>query len=439
MDTTIDKIENSEALIKIRLKEDDYQPRVSQKIKDFSKKANIKGFRPGKVPPGLIKSMYGTSFIAEEVNKMISEELNKTLRDSELQFLGEPLSHESQPTIDWETQKDFEFVFVIGYADPFEIVLDKKVKVDYNKIKVDEAVINETIENLQKQFGEQTTLEAMGKGDIAYGTVTSSDESINKEVSIDTSKMKDAVSKKMIGLKIGDKIELDLSKAYDDLHDFTHGNRITEAELKAVKNKVTFSVSGITHTEPAKINQEFFDRTFGKDAVASETEFRTKVEETINKNYEAEAKRFFHFKLRETFNEKTSINLPDAFLKRWLRETNENITESILEEEYEQYAKELKWSLIRNKISKDQDLKATYEEVREEAKTMIVQQFGGPAIIEQLGSQLDAMADNYLQSENGDNYMKMHNEILNQKVYAYIEEQITAKEKMVSLDEFRKL
>ena len=439
MDTTIDKIENSEALIKIKLKEDDYQPRVSQKIKEFSKKANIKGFRPGKVPPGLVKSMYGTSFLAEEVNKIVSDELNKILRESDLQFLGEPLSHESQPKVDWETQKDFEFVFNIGYAEPFEIILDKKVKVDYNKIKIDDAVINETIGNLQKQFGEISNPETVGKGDTVYGSVVSADESINKEVSIETDKLKAAFAKKVIGLKVGDSIEMDVTKAFDDLHDFTHGNHIHKEDLDAVKNKLTLTIKGINHTEPAEINQEFFDRTFGKDAVKSEEEFRTKVEETISKNYEAEAKKFFHYKLREELTEKTKIVLPDAFLKRWLRESNENITEAILQDEYEQYAKELKWSLIRNQLSKDQDLQATYEEVRDEAKNMIVQQFGGPSIAAQLGSQLDAMADNYLQAENGDNYMKVHNEIMNQKVYEYISGQITAKEKMVSLDDFRKL
>lgn len=438
MDTTIDKIENSEALIKITLKEDDYQPRVSQKIKEFSKKANIKGFRPGKVPAGLIKNMYGQSILAEEVNKMISEELNKVLKESELQFLGEPLSHESQPEVNWDSQKDFDFVFNIGFAEPFEIKLDKKVKVDYNKIKIDDAVINETIDNLKKQFGEVSNPETVGAGDTVYGPVTAG-ESINAEVSLDLSEFKDATSKKLVGKRIDETIEINISSAFKNKDYFFRTSRLTEDELKAVKNKVTLTIKGINHTEPAEVNQDFYDRTFGKDAVKSDEEFREKVKETISANYEKEAEKFFHFKIKEYLSEKTKISLPDAFLKRWLIQTNENINDEVIDQEFDQYAKELKWSLIRNQLSKDKELNATYEEVRDEAKKMIVQQFGGPAVADQLGSQLDGMADNYLQGENGENYMKVHNEIMNNKVMEYVAGEISSKEKEVSLDEFRKL
>ena len=439
MDTTIDKIENSEALIKITLKEDDYQPRVSQKIKEFSKKANIKGFRPGKVPPGLIKNMYGQSFMAEEVNKMISEELNKVLKDSELQFLGEPLSHESQPEVNWDTQKDFEFIFNIGYAEPFEIGLSKKVKVDYHKINIDNAVINETIGNLQKQFGEVSNPDIVGEGDTVYGPVTSKNDSINSEVSLDLTEFKNAAAKKIIGKKVEESVEINVATAFKNKDYFLRVSRLTESELKAVKNKVNLAIKGINHTEPAEINQDFYDKTFGKDSVKSDEEFREKVKETIADNYEKEAEKFFHFKIRERLTEKTKIHLPDAFLKRWLIQTNENITNDVIDKEFDQYAKELKWSLIRNQVSKDRELNATYEEVKEEAKRMIVQQFGGPKVADQLGSQLDGMADNYLQGENGDNYMKVHNEIINIKVMEHVANEITAKEKMISLEEFRKL
>jgi trigger factor len=439
LDTTIDKIDNSEVLIKIKLKEDDYQPRVSLKIKDFSKKASIKGFRPGKVPVSLIKSMYGNSFMAEEVNKMISEELNKTLKESDLQFLGEPLAHESQQPIDWETQKDFEFIFNIGYAEPFEIKIDKKVKVDFSKIKVDKKVIDETIGNIQKQFGELSNPEVIGEGDTAFGPIGSEDESINQEVSLDLSEMKPAVAKKFIGLKVNDTIVIDTSTSFKDDSYFERVSRLTADQLKAVKHKLTLTVKGINHTVPAEIGQDLFDKTFGKDNIKDGAEFTSKVTETIEKNYEGESEKFFHYKIREHLTDKTKITLPDGFLKRWLIQSNENITEEVMEEEYIQYTNELKWSLIRNQISKDQSINATYEEVREQAKQMIVQQFGGPAVAQQLGDQLNSMADNYLQAENGDNYMKMQNEILNQRVFEYVASSISAKEKEVSLDEFRKL
>ncbi|MDH5608332.1 MAG: trigger factor [Cyclobacteriaceae bacterium] len=439
MDTTIDKIENSEALIKIRVKEDDYQPGVTRKIKDFCKKASIKGFRPGKVPAGLVKQMYGTSFLVEEVNHKVSHELNHVLRDNGMQFLGEPLPSAKQETIDWETQKEFEFLFDIGYTDEFELKVDNKLKIDYNRIKVDKKVLDETIENIRKQSGELSNPEEVSQGDTIYGPVNSADGTIQQEVSIDLDEFTDSFRKKLTGLKTEAEIELDAVKSFKDKEYFGRISRLKEEELKSVKNKLTMTIKGINHVVPAELNQELFDRTFGENVVKSVEEFTEKVKETISKNYENESLQYFNYKVRETLVEKTKINLPDAFLKRWLLETNENITEDILVKEYDQYAKELKWSLIRGKIAKDNEIKAEHEEVISEAKAMILMQFGGAGLAEQLGPQLDQFADNYLKGENGENYMKVYNQVQNQKVYTFIKENIAVKEKEVSLDDFRKL
>ncbi len=439
LDTIVDKIENSEALIKIKLKEDDYQPRVTQKIKDFSKKANIKGFRPGKVPPGIIKQMYGNSFLLEEVNHIVSDELNKVLKENNLQFLGEPLPDDSQNQIDWSNQKEFEFVFNIGYAEEFDLKIDKKVKVDYHKIKIDNKILQETIENVQRQYGEPSNPESVGEGDTIYGPIVSADASINQEVSLDLREFRDSTAKKIIGMKLDDDIELDVNKSFTDKSYFGRVSRLTAEDLKKVKGKIKLTIKGINHVEPAKIDQDLFDKAFGKDAVKSETEFNEKVRETIDKNYSAETDRFFNYKIRETLVEKAGIKLPDEFLKKWLMKTNENMTEELLDTEYEHYVKELKWSLIRNKISKEYEIKVDHQEVVDEAKKLIIQQFGGPAVIEQLGDQLDTFADNYLKAEKGDNYMKVYNEVQNQKVYDYLKGIITSKVKEVSLDDFRKL
>ncbi|MBV6645033.1 MAG: trigger factor [Cyclobacteriaceae bacterium] len=440
LDITIDKIDKTEALIKIKVKEDDYQHGVSQKIKDFSKKANLKGFRPGKVPPGLIRKMYGKSFLAEEINKILSDQLNQYLQNGEEQFLGEPIPNEEQTAaLDWENQKDFEFEYNIGFAEQFDLKLDKKVKVDFAKIKVDDKAIDETVDNLRNQFGELSNPDTVSEKDTIYGSVRSADESINQEVSIDTKELDKAYIKKVIGLKVDDQLELDVKKAFKDKEYFPRISSLRDDELKAVKHKLAFVIKGINHTNPAEVNQDLFDKTFGKDAVKSEEEFRIKVSETISKNYDQEAENLFYHRVREHFTEKTKINLPNAFLRKWLLKTNDKLTEEQLEKEYDHYVKELKWSLIRNKISKDHEIKVEHEEVKDEAKKMILQQFGGAGIAEQLGDQLDQFADNYLQGENGENYMKVFNQVQNNKIFVFIREQITAKEKAVSLEEFRKL
>lgn len=437
MDTTIDKIENSEALIKIKLKEEDYQPGVTQKIKEYSKKANIKGFRPGKVPTGVVQKMYGTSILLEEVNQVLSKELNKILRDNSIQFLGEPIPTEDQESIDWETQKEFEFVYNIGYADDFELKIDKKLKVEFAKIKIDKKVMDETIQNLQKQFGELNNPEEVGAEDTIFGSLKSGNSEIDQEVSLDVAEFKKP--KSLIGLKIDSPVAIDAKKNFTDATYFQRVTRLSDEDLKASKYKFDFVIKGINRTEPAEVNQELFDKTFGKDAVKTREEFDEKVKEAVAKNYLKEAEHFFDHRVREKLLEKLKIKLPEKFLKRWLLKTNENITEDMLVEEFESYSKELKWSLIRNKIFRENELKVENEEVVDEAKKVIASQFGGIEMAAQLGDQLDTFADNYLKAEDGNNYMKIYNQVQNVKVTEYVKSQITIKEKEVSLNDFRKL
>ena len=438
LEINFDKIENSEALIKISLKDVDYQPQVTEKIKDFSKKANIKGFRPGKVPFGMIKKMYGPQITAEEVNKIIGDSLNNYLKESDLQFLGEPVALDPEQPIDWVNQKDFDFTFNVGYAQDFDLKIDKKLKIENQKIKIDEGVMKETLANLQQQFGEITNADAISQGDTIYGVLSAKNKLEDKEVTFELKELHKNVSKKLIGLKVGASMDLDHKKSFNDERYFTHITKLTEEEIKSVKGKFTFTIKGISHTLPAPVNQELFDKTFGKDNVKTEEEFNSKIKETIEKNYEAEAVKLFHHKIREKIIEVTQITLPNKFLKNWLLRTNKNINLEILDKEYNHYQKELKWSLVRNKIAKDQAIKIENEEILNETKVILAQQFGGMAALEQLGDQIDTMAENYLKAENGDNYMKVFNEIQNRKVFGFIENEVTAKVKIVSLDDFRK-
>ncbi len=440
MDITLDKIDNNEALIKIKVNEEDYQQGVQQKIKDYSKKASLKGFRPGKVPPGLIRKMYGQSFLVEEINKILSENLTKYIRENELQFLGEPLPvREDFEGIDWDNQKDFEFKYNAGYAGEFDLKIDKKIKVDLAQIKVDDSVIAETIENLRYQFGESQVAEEVAENDTVVGKIVSEALDAEREVSLDLKNLDKAGVKKFASAKVGDKITIDAKKFFKDVEYFKRVVGLTEEDLKTAKHKFDFTIEGITHIEPAPIDQELFDKTFGKGNVDSEDAFKQKVTETISTNYEKEASQFFDYRVKKELGEKAKVTLPDTFLKRWLVETNENMTEELVENEYEVYARELVWSLISAKVAKEQEIKVEHEEVVEEAKQQILQQFGGYGMAEQLGEQLDQFANNYLQAENGDNYMKVYNQVQNRKILDFVKETITVKEKEVSLEEFRKL
>lgn len=440
MDISLDKTENNEALIKIRLKQEDYQQGVDQKIKDFSKKANLKGFRPGKVPQGLIRKMYGKSILAEEINKILGEELSKYIRENELQFLGEPLPRRDEmEAIDWDNQQEFEFSYDAGYASEFDLKVDKKIKVELAKIKVDDSVIEETIGNLQRQFGESSPADVVSENDTVYGQIVSEVIELDREISIELKECEKAGKTKFEGLKENDSLTIDAKKFFKDKDYISRLSGLTDDQFKTAKGKFEFTIKGITHTEIAEVNQDLYDKTFGPGNVTSDEDFKEKVTETVSKNYEKESEQLFLYKLREQLVSKAKISLPDNFLKNWLKATNEKMTDELLETEYEQYAKELQWSLISNKLATDHEIKVEHEDVMTEAKAQIVQQFGGPAIAEQLGDQLDQFANNYLQGENGDNYMKVFNQVRSAKVFDFIKGEVTVKEKEVTLDEFRKL
>ena len=438
MEISFDKNQKTQGVIKISVNRTDFQPGVDQKIKEYSKTANIKGFRPGKVPPGMIRKMYGQALIVEEINKLVSEKLNAYLRDGETQFLGEPIPVEQEEAFDWDNAEKFDFEYEIGFAEPFAVKADKKIKLDKYAIKVDDQVVNETIENLQRQFGEIENPKIAGEKDTLYGSITSKDESINQEVSLDLRDAEKALVKKATGGKVGDVLEIDPKKSFKHESVLKNQLRLEEDEFKKLK-KLKFEIQGINHHKLAEVNQEMFDKAFGKDTVKDEAGFRERVQEIVSNNYKGEEEQFFNYQIREKLIDNTKIVLPEEFLKKWLVKSNENMTEELVELEFSSYAKELQWSLIRNQLVKEYEIKVEHEDVTNEAKELIKKQFAGSGMGEQFTDQLDTFANNYLQGENGENYMKVFNQVQNTKVLNYIKEQITVKEKEVSLDEFRKL
>lgn len=440
MDITLDKINKTEAVIKISLKEADYQSAVSQKIRDYSKKANIKGFRPGKVPEGMIRKMYGKALLVDEINHMLSHKLTDYLRASDLQFLGEPLpNREKADKINWDAQKDFEFEYSIGFANEFELAIDKKLKIERFTIKIDDQVINETIENLQRQFGEPEIADTVQEKDYVFGEMKSGDGSIDKEIKVDTKELDKGTLKKFRGAKTGDQLTIDPKEFYKNPNQLKYQLGLMDEEFKKLKGKLTYTIKGIQRSKEVPVNQDFFDKTFGPGAVDSLEAFRAKVKDEVSKSYVREEEQYFHYKLRELLLEKAKIELPKEFLKRWLKETNEEMSDEILTKEFDSYARELQWSLIKNKIIKSQNLRLENEEVVNEAKNMIRNQFAASGLLEGFEDQLDAFANNYLQGENGNNYMKVHNQVQQRKVMEYLTREITVKDKEITLEAFRKL
>ncbi len=443
MNIILDKQSATDALIKISLTESDYLPKVDEKLKEYAKKANIKGFRQGKVPSGVIKKMFGKSVLAEEVNQLLSHSVSDYIKNNKLRILGDPLPNaEMARTIDWENQKDFEFEFQLGMVDDFTIDLSAKVKVTSNLIEVDQQVMDETISDIKTRFGNVTYPEVSEVSDNLYGDVSRNGEESKKGSFIAINKIERKEQKKFVGLKKGDVVEFDSEKAFTSAADAARALNVSEEEVKKAHGTYQLTVTSINRVEEASLNQELFDKVFGKETVKTEDEFMAKIKETISENYQRETNHLLDHEIQHYYVDHTAITMPDNFLKTWLKATSGGqVTDEVIDKEFSLYKESLKWDLIKNKISEDKDIKVDGEEVREKAKLLIIDQFGGPSIAAQLGDKLDEIANNYLSGQDGkgENFMRIYNQLRQEKIMKIVKENITIVEKKVSLEEFKKL
>jgi len=442
MNITLDQPSPTDGLIRITLTESDYQPKVEEKVREYSRKMNIKGFRQGKVPAGVVKKMYGKSILVEEVNHMLSHSVSEYIKENKLKVLGDPLpNQEKARLIDWETQKDFEFEFQIGLVEDFLLDLSSQVKVKSYIIEVDQKVIDDAVEDMKRRFGNVTHPDVSGETDNLFGDVT--DASGEKKSSyIQITKLAKGEQKKFIALKKDDEITFDIQKISDDPVVRSQAVSATEEAAGSLTGTYTLKVTNISHTEPAEVNQELFDKVFGKDAVKTEEEFLNKIRETIAANYQRESTHLLEHEIQHHLVDHTKVNMPDNFLKTWLKASGDGkIDDEVIGKEFEEYKKGLKWDLILNKIAEQHQINVESGEVRIRAKQLIAQQFGGAAIADQLGDKFDAIADNYLSGQDGkgQNFMRLYNQIRQEKIMNAVKATITLSEKKVSLEEFKKL
>jgi trigger factor len=437
MNISLNQQSTTDGSITIKIEEQDYQTKVSSKLKDYAKKASIKGFRQGMVPAGVVKKMFGKSILVEEVNSIISSSMNEFLKEKKLKVLGEPMPDmEKTPNIDWDFQKDFEFVFKVGMAADFKVELTDKVKINKYKIEVDQKIIDETVMETRKRYGTPTQPEVSEAGDILYGEIagTTPEEKKNTYIIIDKAKEQ----KKFLGVKKDDVIEFNAKTVFEDAADQANALGIHEGDLAAADGQASVKVTFVSRTAPAEINQELFDKVFGKDVVKTEEEFANKVKETIASNYDREADHLLEHEIEHHLMDNTKIALPDEFLKHWLKNTGDKtITDEVLEKEFNDYKNSIKMDLIKNQVAEENKISVESADVRERAKQLVISQFGGEAAVELLKDRIDQVTDNYLQGNNGQNFMRLYNTLRTEKIMGHIKGMITVQEKSVTLDEFK--
>jgi trigger factor len=448
MNISQEKIDNLNTVVKININPEDYQPRVEKAMKDQAKKAKLPGFRPGMVPVAHIKKMYGKSILVDEINNMLSDTLNKYLEEEKLEVLGQPLPKldDDKQVYNWDFADNFEFSYEVGLAPAFDIDFSSKDTLTQYEIKVDEETLATRIKSIRRGYGKMTNPDVSADDDVLYAELVqlSPDGSvfeggITNTASVRLDQVKDeAIKESLIGLKKDDELVFDIQKAFDnDAAKVAGLLKIEEAEATDLKSNFKLIVKNVNRLEESDLNQEFFDKLFGEGTVTTEEGFREKITEELEGMMKQDSERKLQNDIYNYSLEKVNFELPDEFLKRWLKATNEKLSEEELEGGYADFAKNLKWTLIANKIIKDNNIDIKYDEVFAYAKMSLDQQFRmySPQALSE--EQLGQYTVQYLQDKENAN--KIFEEVKAVKVFDYIKSVITLDKKEILFSDFNKL
>ncbi|AXE17647.1 trigger factor [Runella rosea] len=441
MEVLLEKSTPTNATLTVKLAKEDYQPKVDKTLKDYSKRVNLKGFRPGKVPAQVIQRMYGKSIVIDEVNQLLSDTVSGYIRDNKLPVVGDPqIDREKTSTIDWDKQSEFEFAYELGLASDFEVNLSALPSVSNYTIEAGEKELNDTIENLRTQFAGQINPEVSEAGDMIYGELKQGD--FSTKTAIPSRQIKEEAQAQFIGLSKGSEITFDIRNTFVDDKAVAHLTGLKDEDAAALAGDFTFTVEDVTRQAPAEINQEFFDKVLGAGKVDNEVAFRDQVAEIIKNNYAREADSLLRRDIDQALLDNISIDLPEEFLKKWLFNANEGkFTPEQIDADYPQFTKSLKLSLIKNKMAEQVDIKVESEEVIARAEDMVREQFGfyGNDMGEQMNDTIRKIAMNYLTSEKENNYSKMFNLVFDDKVFATLKTQLPLEDKTIDVEQFQEI
>ncbi len=432
------------SIIRIRIAPEDYQKDVESAIKKFQKSATMPGFRKGMVPQGMIKKMYGKSFLSEELNKIVSKSLHEFLQENKISVLGDPLPKEnSTHENNFDQPADFEFLFEVGIAPNIDLNLNGLKAVDFYEIEVDDKRVDTYVDDLRRKHGKFSNPEASNEKSILYGDLVELDEAGNEKeggirstTTISVDLVKDETYKnKLIGIKKDEEIIFNPMKAMQDATEVAYMLRIEKDKAAELTSDFKYKILSVNQVDKLDVAQELFDKVYGENTVTTEDEFRNRVKADIAAMFGNEARHKFNHDAEDVILDEVKMALPDDFLKRWIVAANEKpLTQEQLDKEYPMYARELKWKMIENKIATDIDLKIEQEDMMDYAASVIMQQFGQY----QLGQDMIAdFAKRYLEKE--ENVNKAGEAVKTKKVFDYLNQTLSKNVKPVSYDEFTKI
>ena len=446
MNISKNEVDALNLVVNIEITPEDYQGKVEKQLQDYRKRVNMPGFRPGKVPMGLVKKQYGKSILIDEINRTLQDSIYNYINEEKLNILGNPLPVE-QEELDFDNPGTYNFQFELGLSPEFEVKISKKNKIDGVKIVADDKVLDNYMEDIRSRYGKMMTPEKPEATDMFHGNFVEVDGDGNaveggivKEdaqflgSNLRTKKAQGDLCK----LAIGENFPVEADKSFGKDYNVAGLLGVTDAQLEASSGLFHFELKNVTRMELAELNQEFFDKIYGEGEVSSEEEMRGRMKEEAERMYAGEADQYLLNNVAEYLIEKTSFDLPETFLKKWMRTAGEKpLTEEEVEADWSKTAKGLRWQLIENKIIQDAGIAVSSEELLDHTVGLVkaqFQQYGQPVLDDQM---LKGIAENALKNE--EEARRINDQVYNQKLLAHYKETFKVEEKEVTYDEFIKL
>ena len=448
MNISFENPDKINGLLTITVEEADYKENVEKALKDYRKKANYPGFRPGMVPMGLVKKQFGTSAKMDAINKLIGEQIYKYVNDNKIQMLGEPLPSEKQDPQDLEKDTTFTFVFDIAVAPEFKMVLDGHNKLDHYTITVDDALIDRQVDMFASRAGSYDKVEAFEGNDMLKGDIRELDENGNTKeggITVEGAVLMpeyikvDDQKKLFEGAKLGDVITFNPKKAYPENDtEISSLLKIEREEAKDLTADFSYQITEIQRFKKHEINQELFDQLFGEGTVKNEEEFRNKIAEGLKEQLAVDADYKFILDVRAYCEKKVGkLEYPDALLKRIMLNNNKDKGEEFVEKNYEQSITELTWHMIKEQLVSARDIKVDDADILDAAKETARTQFAQYG----MNNVPDEYVENYAKEilKKKENVDGLVDRAVDRKLVVALKDSVKLNEKEISLDDFNKM
>ncbi len=436
MNITKEQIDDLNAVVKVEIVKDDYNEKVESILKNYRKTANIPGFRKGHVPMGMVKKQYGMAVRVDEVNKILQEALGKFLQEEKLDVLGNPLP-KNQEDFNWDAE-DYNFEFELGMAPKFDVNLKPKKAITSYKIKVDDKMVDSQVTTIRKQYGKLISQTEVAKDSEVTGTFASEKAGIDNQATFEIEQLKGKKNvDAFVGAKPGDVITVKTKSLFSEPATYQAALKISEDEAKDLNAEVTFTLTETNKREQADLDQELFDKLFGKDVVKSATELKDKIKEDGERQFTQQSDQQLMNDVTERLIDETKFDLPSDFLARWIQSTGEKpMTEEEAKEEFARSEKGLRWQLIEGKVVTENELQVTFDELKDYSKDMIKAQMMQYGQMNPEEKELDDIAARIL--GNQEEVKRLSEQLMNVKMLTFFKENVKLKEKEVTFDEFVK-